>query len=351
MTEGMDRSHPTKKRKPTYLRRKEEADALHDQVLKLQHQLKLLESATESNGAQSRDLHTAVLENADLKEELGQQQRTVSAAQTVVREWLQNQATNPVAMRIHLGRDPIQRRETLLAMKHERLTRGYQHVTARFHHLDVLKPHFSEERFEDVNGDFCSIRNEVVPFPGIQSMRRAYDAFKFVLETLEIAISEHLGHLTIREDYDAVGDDAFISNYRLSSEVDNVITTELNAVNFGQYFEGGGDSARQPYAVMSIDNVDEDDLHPFDPKKSVRKVINGSIVLIPVSRRKKTKMIDGVGARGEDEVVIVMLRSVFVKTCRPQFDVSDAILQELCDNVTRWGDIAVQAVRRIIYTQ
>ncbi|RAW28403.1 hypothetical protein PC110_g15221 [Phytophthora cactorum] len=167
-------------------------------------------------------------------------------------------------------------------------------------------------------------------------MRKVFDAVKFTLDTLEISISEQLGHITVRDDYDVVGADSFICNYRLASGIDSGVTTELNAV--------------------------PDDLHPYHPHECVRKVLNGTVVLIAVPRRRNDspdKSVKEVSkkespAEVEDRLEdtdgeIVMMRNFFVKTCRPEFEVSEIVTQELRDNITWWGDVVLQAIKRIIY--
>ncbi|RLN51600.1 hypothetical protein BBJ29_009342 [Phytophthora kernoviae] len=276
----MPQSRTAKKRKATYLVRKEEQESLQEQIQTLQQQLQDLQDNGET---QRRDLYASVGENAALKDAVDQQHFAVAGAQSLMSEWLQNQNRNPMRMHIHLGQEWTARRETLLAMKDERLARGFRYVTARCQHLAPLKPQFSEERFEDANGDTCCIRNEVIPFPGVESLKKVFDAVRFTIDTLEIAVSEQLGHMTLRDDYDTVDDGTFISNYRLVSGLDCGVTAELNAVVMGQYVETG-------------------------------KVT-----------RKKAKSIKG---DQEEEVVIVMMRSLFMKTCHPEFDISEAAMQE-----------------------
>ncbi|GMF31508.1 unnamed protein product [Phytophthora lilii] len=352
----------TKKRKATYLRQKEEQEALQAQLEALQQQMASLR-AEKDDGA--KQLYASVSLNAALREAVEQQHLGVATAQSMASQWLQNQTSNPMGDPIHLGREWMERRETLLGMRDERLARGYRYVTARCQYLDALKPHFSEEKFEDTNGEFCCVRNEVIPFPGVQSMRKVFDALKFTLNTLEICVSEQLGHITVRDDYDTVGTDSFVSNYRLASGLDSGVTTELNSVAFGQYFKNVGHFSGGQYAVLAIDSVDEDKLHPYHPQDCIRKVLHGTMILLSVPRRKasttkwsldltsQTKMACE-SSQAEikcqtTEMEIVMLRSFFVKTCRPEFEVSQMTKQELRDNITRWGDVVLQAIRRIIY--
>ncbi|GMF25804.1 unnamed protein product [Phytophthora fragariaefolia] len=347
-----------KKRKASYLRCKEEQGKLRNQLLALQQQLADLQAKQKGGETQEKQrLDAAVGLNSALKDAMEQQQLGVATAQGWVSRWVRNQDGNPMSDPICLGRERRERREVLLNMKDERLARGFRYVTARCQHLDTLKPHYSEEKFEDESGGFCFVRNEVIPFPGAQSMRKVFDAVKFTMNTLEICISEQLGHITLRDDYDTVNADSFISNYRLVSGLDSGVSTELNAVAFGQLFESFEESSGESYAVLTIDSVDHDDLHPYHPYECVRKMINGTVVLMAVPAKhhykdraqrlgRDTK--DG-SVLEEDTVDIVMLRSFFVKSCRPEFEVSDVTAQELRDNATRWGDVVLQSVRRIIY--
>jgi hypothetical protein len=337
-------------RKPTYLKRKEEQAALKDEVERLQRQVADLQA--EKDGG-FRILNKSMGLNAALKDTLEQQRLAVATTQSLMSRQLQT--GNPLNIRIHLGREWTERHEMLQGMKDERLAQGFRYVIARNQHLDILKPHMSEEQFEDAQGDFCCVRNDVIPFPGVRSMRTMFDALKITLNTLEICISEQLGHITVRDDYDVMGTDSFIANYRLASGINSGVTTELNVVACGQYFEEPNMFGGEPFGVLAVDSVDEDDLHPYHLKECVRKVIHGTVVLAPVPSRKSTsrKGSSGKGgdtARDETDVEIVMLRSFFVKTCQPEFEISETVNQELRDTATRWADVALQAARGLIYS-
>ncbi|RLN74389.1 hypothetical protein BBJ28_00013724, partial [Nothophytophthora sp. Chile5] len=328
---------------------------LQDQVFELQRTLATLQVPASGSEEPLRSLLESASVNMMLKSEIQQRQLGLAASQSLLTDCLENQSGNPMALPIHLGREWSDRRAALQAVKDERLVRGYRYVMERCQHLDLLKPHYSEERFEDASGDFCCVRNEVIPFPGVQSLQKVFDALKFTLLNLEISISEQLGHITLREDYDTVEDDAFISNYRLVSNNTSGVTTELNAVLFGQYFESQARFGGRPCAILAVDSVDDDEVHPYNPRERVRKAITSTIVLTPVmcpktSQNRPSEATDGV-AEDEEEVVVVMRRAAFVKTCRPAFDIPEVSLQELRDGITRWGDVITQAIREILYTQ
>ncbi|KAG6960672.1 hypothetical protein JG687_00008096 [Phytophthora cactorum] len=299
----------TKKRKATYLRRKEEHDALQDQIQEIERQLTELRAKNDGGVTQLQELIAAVGLNTTMKNAVEQQQLKVAMAQSSVSQWLQNQVDG----------------ETGDALEHEgRETRS--RVSLR----DGVVPAFGRAQatpfggeIEDADGNFCCVHNEVIPFPGVQSMRKVFDAVKFTLDTLEISISEQLGHITVRDDYDVVGADSFICNYRLASGIDSGVTTELNAW------------IRTIYIRIIRTNACE--RRNDSPDKSVKEVSKKES---PAEVEDRLEDTDG---------EIVMMRNFFVKTCRPEFEVSEIVTQELRDNITWWGDVVLQAIKRIIY--
>ncbi|KAG2946230.1 hypothetical protein PC117_g7808 [Phytophthora cactorum] len=215
----------TKKRKATYLRRKEEHDALQDQIQEIERQLTELRAKNDGGVTQLQELIAAVGLNTTMKNAVEQQQLKVAMAQSSVSQWLQNQS----------------------------------------------------------------------------SMRKVFDAISI------------------------------------------------------------GDRQRGDYGAERC-AMDQDDLHPYHPHECVRKVLNGTVVLIAVPRRRNDspdKSVKEVSkkespAEVEDRLEdtdgeIVMMRNFFVKTCRPEFEVSEIVTQELRDNITWWGDVVLQAIKRIIY--
>jgi hypothetical protein len=88
------------------------------------------------------------------------------------------------------------------------------------------------------------------------------------------------------------------------------VTTETNAVVFGQLFETGdtrlGD---EPCAIVASDCVDEDDAFPYQPSQRVLKDVAGAVVLT-ASRQKE----------GESyEVVVTMRRAGYLRIHRGEF--------------------------------
>uniref|UniRef100_H3GW16 Uncharacterized protein n=1 Tax=Phytophthora ramorum TaxID=164328 RepID=H3GW16_PHYRM len=179
---------------------------------------------------------------------------------------------------------------------------------------------------------------------GVESLEQVYNALIFYLTNMEISISERLGHITVRDDYDSIDGTAY--NSRIASTEDCGVTTEMNAVSFPQLFgEGELGPGVGPCAILASDCVDEDELYPYTPSERVRKDVSGAVVLTVSRQKPKHK-----GGVEETELVVTMRRAAFVKLHKPQFPVSPFALQELHEGIARWGDVMLKTVRSVVYT-
>ncbi|KAF4127806.1 hypothetical protein GN958_ATG23037 [Phytophthora infestans] len=151
---------------------------------------------------------------------------------------------------------------------------------------------------------------------------------------MEIIISEQLGHITIRDDYDEVNEEAFHARI-LSTNEDN-ITTEGNVVSFRAMLSDGYNG--QPCAVMVGDSVDEDEIYPYLPHRHVRKDISTAVVLTADK-----------SARDKTNVVVTMRRAAFYKVRRPEFPVTFCELENLREATTQWSDVMLKTIRGILY--
>jgi hypothetical protein len=253
--------------------------------------------------------------------------------------------------RVHLPRDRDHRREAILVLKDEQFARVYEYINARGRHLDLSKPHFSEERFQDADGAACCLRYEVVQFERVQSLRQVFEALVFFMFNMEISISETLGDITVREDYDSVDGDALLSNHRLISGDVSGATVEMNAVALGQYFSGSGASAQAPYAIGSTIAVDEDDLYPYCPNERIRKDVSAGVLLTelrhnPSSEDAQPAVTNG---RSDGELIVVLQRAGYVRHHRPLFEMSPQTTKQLQDGIVRWGDVMLKSMRATLY--
>lgn len=317
------------KRKPSYVVRKEQLEALKGEKEALQKQLRELQGATPEAVEQQRlDLWKAISSGKVLRDVLRDQQMQVATTQTKVLQ-LQAQRGNPLSRQIRLSEDWTQRRQELERLKHEMLAGGCRYVAARGLNVEQDKPYFSEHRFEDDGGHFHCERFELFKFEG-KSLLQVFNAVQFFVHNMEISISETLGHTTVREDY---GSDESISSYRLVSTDENAVTTEMNIVAITDYFEQREEFGC-PCAVFVTDSVDEDELYPYSSDR-VRRDVSAAIVLTELRP-------DG------QEVAVLMQRAAFATTYRPAFELSRAATDALQDNVASWGDVMMHAMRAFI---
>ncbi|KAI9981086.1 hypothetical protein PInf_010495 [Phytophthora infestans] len=251
-----------KKRKPTYL---EEEQALKDEILELQAQVAVLKTKGVSTGAAiaadpSQQQSTAkwkVLSNTIKSQQLGR-----------------TQYLHPLHSRIRLGKNWGERRATLMAMRESKLKGAYDYVMARSRF--ATDSHDSNEQYETDEGDICFVGNTVVKFPGVQSLEQVFEALCFYLTNMEISISETLGHITVREDYDMVEGSAY--NARIVSSDSNGISTESNTIVLMQLIRE--DDLRfggEPCVVVASDCVDEDELYPYGHQSTFARTFQAQL--------------------------------------------------------------------------
>lgn len=241
---------------------------------------------------------------------------------------------------IRLGREWHDRRATLLALRDKKIQDAYDYVAARTRTLDPLKPHMTDDRFENAHGDYCCVRFEMIQFEGVRSVKQVYDALFFYLLNMEVSISEKLGHITTREDYDLL--DRSISNHRILSN-EHGVELELNGAMFAKYFESHMPSNGSPCGIIAVDCVDEDELYPYAPSGRVRKDISACVVLTHHMRKKKDS--------DEDELVVVMTRGAFLKLSHAAVEISPQARLEIRDGIARWGHAMIKCMHDILYPQ
>uniref|UniRef100_K3X379 Uncharacterized protein n=1 Tax=Globisporangium ultimum (strain ATCC 200006 / CBS 805.95 / DAOM BR144) TaxID=431595 RepID=K3X379_GLOUD len=345
ITASQETKKPKRKvriRKPTYAVRKEEKDVLLKELQTLQAQVTFLkERAGIPDLSRHRDLEARLQCNEAMREALREQQLGLANAQSAVHECLNAQLVNPLASYIHLGREWHERRATLLALKDRKLQDAYDYIQARMRTLDPLKPHMTDDRFENAQGEYCCVRFEMLQFEGVRSVKQVYDALFFYLTNMEVSISEKLGHIPSRDYYDTV--DKSISTHRLLSN-DCGIELELNGAMFAQYFDAHAPSKGAPCGIVAVDSVDNDDLHPYTPSGRVRKDISACVVLSQHMRKKKD-------APHEEELVVVMTRGAFLKLSHAGVEISPQTRLEIRDGIARWGHAMLKCMYDILYPQ
>lgn len=332
----------------------------------LQEQISHLTVDAEILSAQLAQLKTkAVSElltlNAALKDMLQNQKRSFWGAYAMLSNQLRGVDLNPLSTYIRLTKDPAQRRETLMALYGQKITEARRFAIEQAQGLDLLSPLRRESVYMTPQGDFCCDRFDVTQFTGVKSLEQAYEAALFFMANIEISITEMLGHITLREDYDRVA--GRISHHRLLSRADNGVMHEMNAVAFTQFVDQGRDNS---YGVIMREFVDEDDLYPYQPQINMRKDVVAA-TLLTTHRQKKVKkhkpaakstdadLIDQIYSsleeeqqqdkEDEEELVVVMRRGIYVKLHHTDLDLSDSVLRNVREGVARWNDVMATSMR------
>ncbi|KAG2826959.1 hypothetical protein PC111_g7961 [Phytophthora cactorum] len=332
---------PVKKRKATYLVNKEEKARLNHEVQELEAQLAALKDRVGLTGGQSLD--KVATSNVVLSNVLRQQQLLVATAQAGLAACTRG-SPNPLYSYIHLGVDHGSRRQTLSAIREFKIQNGVDYLETRSCHLDLLQPYSSSEEFVDAQGNFCCSLFNVTQFTGVKSLREVYEAAMFHFWNEEISISERLGCITVRDDYDAAGDN--FCNCRLSSADEDGVKTEVNLASFAHYVDAEHSDTNEPLAVLVRDSVDVDELYPYSPDECVRKDEMGAILLTAI--RRKTGP-GGDQEREEEELIVVMRSAGFVKIHSPTFPLSERIQRGLLKGMTAF-DVMLASMRGVIST-
>ncbi|KAG6610452.1 uncharacterized protein IUM83_06566 [Phytophthora cinnamomi] len=317
-----------KRYKSTDTRRKREKEELQEEVRRLQSELQQLQP--------SRIQGDIISENAFLSSIMRQHQLEIASVHSICSHPME---MHPLCSHIRLKKSWVDRNKTLLAIREQKFRAAYEYVAMRSQLTPWHQPHLSDERFETADGDVCCTLFQTVQLAGVESLKQVYDAVVFSFDNAEISISERLGHITTRYDYD--GGDGNISNARIISTNEIGISTELNCVMFSQFFDG--DSRIYPGAtscgMVVIDSVDEDELYPYESKERIRKDVSSAVVVTA----------SGPQIEGTD-LTVTLRRATFVKLYHPNFQISETAWQEAQQNAAAWGDIMLRTTRGLLYS-
>ncbi|GMF40122.1 unnamed protein product [Phytophthora fragariaefolia] len=173
---------------------------------------------------------------------------------------------------------------------------------------------------------------------------------------MEVSASEALGDMSVRENYDDLGDDIYASNHRLVSTYESGAVTEANTVSFAQLFGRKNEYYGSPCSIVVADSVDEDDLHPYNTNNRVRRDVTAAVVLTEHAAGSKEYHVEDVKSCSQNSqdkglVDVVVRRVTFIKVHRPEFEIPENDLLDLFDRITRWPDVMMQSVRATITAQ
>ncbi|KAF4128841.1 hypothetical protein GN958_ATG21958 [Phytophthora infestans] len=208
-------------------------------------------------------LKQAESEIAQLSQTARKQHLQIAKAQSAISRCLGVQQSHPLYTRICLPKDWDQRRAKLVSIREEKLRNAYDFVMDPRRYIDPVKAQYSDERFETADGDFCGVRFETVQFPEVESLQQVYDAAMYYLTSMEISITERLGHVTVRDDYETI--DGSVYNARVLSTVHDNVTMETSSLLFPKMDPDG------EYGMVVLDSIDHDELYPYNSAERVRK--------------------------------------------------------------------------------
>lgn len=181
------------------------------------------------------------------------------------------QYLRPLHSPIFLTKNWEKRKELLLSIQERKLQDAYELVSQRSQVTEGNQAVLSDERSELNNGGTCCTIFQSVPLPGVKSVKQAYNAVLYAFNHAEISISERLGHVTVRDDYDYV--DSKIYNARIVSTSDLGVETELNCAVLSRLCERDKSFGDGACGMVVLDTVDCDELYPYtSPQRGFRRV-------------------------------------------------------------------------------
>ncbi|ETN16124.1 hypothetical protein PPTG_06340 [Phytophthora nicotianae INRA-310] len=221
----------------------EEAKLLREELHELESEIAVLKYRSGHGPDGDPRLKQAELEIAQLSHSGRKKHLQIAKALSALSRCLGAQESHPLYTRICLPKKKKknwdQRRAKLVSIREEKLRNAYDFVMDPRHYVDPAKAQYSDERFGTAQGDFCGVRFETVQFPGVKSLQQVYDAAVYYLTNREISITERLGHITVRDDYETL--DGSVYNARVLSALLDNVTMETSSLLFpkmdpdGQY--------------------------------------------------------------------------------------------------------------------
>ncbi|KAG3116547.1 hypothetical protein PI125_g4538 [Phytophthora idaei] len=283
-------TQPKKPRKRTYYMRKEELAVLGKEYEKLQAEM---QKYNRQNGIlEDRvKMRRQEEENRGIRNVIHAQRLAFANTQSMIAQCMRVQEHSPFETFIQLGKDPVERHATLLAMKKRKLHDG---------DLWTLRPLFLITR-------------------SVRSARTVFDVLLNFSYNLEISLSELLGDITIKENDDHW--DPSVSQQRLVTNVANLAEMETNSAMFSEYLERNGPAAlgvELPHdsedlgalghgdelGVIACDFVNEDELYPYLPGRRIRQDVT-VLMLVSTCMRPKVRPITLTGPVEMERVVIL----------------------------------------------
>lgn len=217
-----------------------------------------------------------------------------------------------------------------MGRKSHKLRLAKRFLDHRFGCIDLHRLLSKKQEFDSLDGGYCAIHCEMLRFEGVQSLKDVFDSVVFNLTSMEMAVSDHTGGISLRLDSDDIDPGNGVAQVRIVTTVPSGLRVDSNFVLFSEYYEdkGQGESAQ-----IVVDFVDRDDLYPFQSQEHIRKDPTAFGRLLCLPRKDESK-----------PLVVVMQRWSTMHLRKPEFEVPKAAWQGLKMNMDAWSETMQQNV-------
>ncbi|EGZ30687.1 hypothetical protein PHYSODRAFT_310488 [Phytophthora sojae] len=310
-------SAPQKKRKRKYRKSthailKEEKEALLLEIDTLTARLEDLKTKTfgSPDGEEERDRRCKdkMVENRLLRRAVQDQQDQFTSVHALTNEYSLTDTEVGSALHrfIHLDKGESSRRTALRAIKDGVIARGLHLLQRRKPQIhQPWRPMHDDHAFEASIGDYYASSFAIMPFKRFNTVQQAFAAL-----------------ITFNAD---------VAQNRLVTTTQSGHQMESNTVFFSKLVGEGSEIGQQRgYGIVVCDFVDEDDRYPFHSEARVRRDLSSVLEISSYVRQNPT------GAKGEQEIVVVLTRWVHTRLHYPGFTIRPDDWDEMCQNTERW---------------
>ncbi|RLN53842.1 hypothetical protein BBP00_00009170 [Phytophthora kernoviae] len=180
----------------------------------------------------------------------------------------------PMESYIHLGKDFIERKQTILSLRKEKLDMTYKFIEHKSHGIDCNQPYQFSDMFDKFGKHYC-MHFAISKYDGVSVFQAARAIYEQYTEEDE-ALNHALGTTAKRESFGTIRCN-FMHQHIVShvngdnKDWKNMPEMESNGIFFCRFGENS--------AVLTTDYVDQDDLHPYDTKNRIRRDTSIGVVL------------------------------------------------------------------------
>ncbi|TMW67092.1 hypothetical protein Poli38472_012208 [Pythium oligandrum] len=271
-------------------------------------------------------------ENERLRQCLRENALAMAEAQSMVSNHMSSQPIHPLVTSVHLASDPVQRRQSLVILRDQKLHEATEFLLRRTRYLDLRRAHQRVETSEAENGDYCVEQFVATPFKGVTSVQQVYERLLLAMTHQEFSIWEKLGIVANCESDEV--DPTVIQNRHfltIASRVD----LEKNTVSFRQYFDRS-ELLDVPHAVISVNFVDVDELHPYHPATRVRLDVTAAV------------MVSLCHGTNDTEPMVCVAQWSHARLRQPHCGIDPDVEEGLQDLVSQWGKVISKTIREYL---